>query len=611
MMEQSKLNTRSVVSRCLRIIPKSSRIKISLSAVAQVALSLLDLAGVAAIGVLGALAVTGIQSQAPGNRVNGVLKLLGINGLDFQTQVAILGAAAAILLIVRTILSIIATRRMLKFLGKQGVLIGEALTSKMLAQNLPAIQANSSQENLYAITAGISAATLGVVGTSVSLLADGALLVVMLMGLLVVDPLVAISTLLLFGGLGVTLHKLMSVKAERLGRKNAELSVLLNEQILEAFGSYRESFVRNRRFHYLTQITKVRDEISETLAELQFMPNISKYIIESSIVIGSVVIAGIQFAVQDARHAVATLSVFLAAGTRIAPAILRVQQNLMQLSTGVGAAEPTLQMIDKLANSLDLNKIEENVDFEHSGFTSDVVINDVSIMFAGRDSATLDDINLEIAAGSAVAIVGPSGAGKTTLVDVLLGIIPPDEGSIQISGEKPLNAIARWPGAIGYVPQNIYVANSTIRDNVCLGYPSSVFTEQQVIDAINYAQLSPFVDSLREGLNTRVGDFGANLSGGQRQRLGIARAMITSPKLLVLDEATSALDGQTEADFSSAVAALKGKVTVILIAHRLSTIKNADRIVYLESGKIICSGSLDFVKSKIPDFAKQADLEGI
>jgi ABC-type multidrug transport system fused ATPase/permease subunit len=586
-------------------------VKIFLSALVQVALSLLDLIGVAAIGILGALAVTGIQSQVPGNRVNRVLNLLGMGNLDFQVQVAFLGASAAIILIFRTILSIIITRRMLSFLGKQGVIIGQGLTSKMLAQNLSSIQANSSQENLYAVTAGISAATLGVVGTSVSLLSDGALLVVMLIGLLVVDPLVAISTLLLFGGLGFTLHKLMSVRSENLGRKNAELSVLLNERILEALGSYRESVVRDRRFQYLTQITKVRSEISETLAELQFLPNISKYIIESSIVIGSVAIAGIQFAVQDAKHAVATLAVFMAAGTRIAPAILRVQQNLMQLSSGVGAAEPTLQMIDRLASSTELRANIENIEFDHVGFLADIQMRDVSITYAGRDSASLDQISLDISPGSAVALVGPSGAGKTTFVDVLLGIIPPDRGSIQISGESPLNAIARWPGAVSYVPQNIYVANTTIRENVCLGFPSGFFTDSQILDAINYAQLTVFVNSLKDGIDTQVGDFGANLSGGQRQRLGIARAMITSPKLLVLDEATSALDGQTEADFSSAVASLKGKVTVILIAHRLSTIKNADHIIYMDKGKIVCSGPLDYIKASVPDFAKQAELEGI
>ncbi len=605
------LSTRSVIGRCIRIIPKASRTRITLSALVQVALSMMDLAGVAAIGILGALAVTGIQSQVPGNRVNGVLEILRIDNLTFQTQVAILGAVAAVILITRTILSIITIRKMLKFLGKQGVEIGHALTSKMLAQNLTGIQRYSSQENLYAITAGVSAATLGVVGTSVSLLADAALLVVMLLGLLVVDPLVAVSTLILFGGLGLALHRLMSVKAENLGRKNAELSVLLNEQILEAFGSYRESFVRNRRFYYLKQITKVRQEISETLAELQFMPNISKYIIESSIVIGSVVIAGIQFGFQDARHAVGTLSVFMAAGTRIAPAILRVQQNLMQLSSGVGAAEPTLQMIETLANSPELKAEGENVDFEHLGFVAQVQMRDISLTYPGRNSASLDGVSLDVEPGSAVALVGPSGAGKTTLVDVLLGVIPPDEGDIHLAGERPLTAISRWPGAIGYVPQNIYVANATIRENICLGYAEHIFSESQINTAIEYAQLTEFVNSLKNGLDTKVGDFGAKLSGGQRQRLGIARAMMTTPKLLVLDEATSALDGQTEADFSTAIAGLKGRVTVILIAHRLSTIRNADLIVYLDKGKILCRGTLDFVKSRIPDFAKQAELEGI
>jgi ABC-type multidrug transport system fused ATPase/permease subunit len=380
---------------------------------------------------------------------------------------------------------------------------------------------------------------------------------------------------------------------------------------LESFGSYRETFVRNRRYEYLTRISKIRNDISDTLAELQFMPNISKYIIESSIVIGSILIAGIQFAVQDARHAVATLAVFMAAGTRVAPAILRVQQNLMQLSTGIGASEQTLQMIGKLEGKVELNSTENSLLNEYPDFIPNVELENVSVTYADRESASVDRLSLEIPSGTTVAIVGPSGAGKTTLVDLLLGIITPTTGTVRISGLTPEEAIFRWPGAIGYVPQNIYLANTTIRENVSLGYPAEYFSDRQIMEAIEVAQLTSFVNSLNDGLDTQIADFGANLSGGQRQRLGIARAMITRPKLLVLDEATSALDGQTESEVSSAIAALKGKATVVLVAHRLSTIRNADQIVYLNKGQLVCKGTLDFVKSQVSEFAKQSHIEGI
>jgi ABC-type bacteriocin/lantibiotic exporter with double-glycine peptidase domain len=174
-----------------------------------------------------------------------------------------------------------------------------------------------------------------------------------------------------------------------------------------------------------------------------------------------------------------------------------------------------------------------------------------------------------------------------------------------------LSAIKLWPGAIGYVPQDVMISNGTIRQNVCLGYSSSEVEEDDIWQALEVAQLAEFIRELPEGLDTPVGDRGTKLSGGQRQRLGIARAMFTKPKLLVLDEATSSLDGTTEASISEAVHNLKGGVTIVMIAHRLSTVKESDVIHYLAKGKLEMSGTFDELRSNIPEFDKQAQLMGI
>ena len=194
---------------------------------------------------------------------------------------------------------------------------------------------------------------------------------------------------------------------------------------------------------------------------------------------------------------------------------------------------------------------------------------------------------------------------------MLLGVLHPDSGSIKISGVTPLVAITKCAGAMAYVPQDVVISNGSIRENIALGFPPSIGTDQLINKALDIAHLRDFAYGLEDGIDTQVGERGTKISGGQRQRLGIARSMFTNPKLLVLDEATSSLDGLTEAAISEAVLGLKGSVTVIMIAHRLSTVRNADLVVYMESGKIVATGTFEEVRNQVPDFDNQAKLMGL
>jgi ABC-type multidrug transport system fused ATPase/permease subunit len=601
----------STVIRSVKVLPVSDRPKIIAVIVLQVALGFLDLIGVAAIGVLGALAVTGVQSLEPGNRVSDVLEILNLENFSFQSQVAILGLSAAGILIMRTILSILVTRKFFFFLSRRGAMISSNLISRLLSQSLVQVQMRSTQETLYAVTSGVNSIMLGVLGTATTLIADGSLLVIMLVGLFVVDPTIAFTTLIFFGSLGLILYRIMNVKAHKLGYLKSELEISSNEKIIEVLDSYRESVVRNRRDFYAREIGKLRLKLANVLAEIQFMPNISKYVIESGIVIGAVMIAGVQFALQDARHAVATLSVFLASGTRIAPAIMRLQQSLVQIKSGIGSAMPTLVLIESLENVPVVQSSDDALMTTHDGFNAEVVVKEVDLKYPGKDVNALNGVSFTVSPGKALAIVGPSGAGKTSIVDVLLGVLPATSGSVIISGKPPLEAISTWPGATSYVPQDVTISNGTFRENVGLGYPMESVTDDLVWRALEIAQLADFVRALPEGLDTKVGERGTKISGGQRQRLGIARAMFTQPKLLVLDEATSSLDGQTEADISDAIQSLKGSVTVVMIAHRLSTVRNADHVLYMDGGKLVAQGTFEEVRSQVPDFDKQAKLMGL
>jgi ABC-type multidrug transport system fused ATPase/permease subunit len=473
------------------------------------------------------------------------------------------------------------------------------------------MQSMSLQQMMYSVTGGVSVVTVSILGTAGTRGSDLSLLLVMGVGLLIVDPTIAISTFFVFTIVAVLLYRLMHIKAEALGQKQAELAISSGEKIFEIIVAFREMVVRNRRNYYARTIGAQRLQLSDTTAELAFMPNISKYVIEVTMIIGALVMCAVQFMTSNAAHAVAVLSIFLAASTRIAPAVLRIQNGAISLRGSIGAAKPTLELVERLGTAEETNKTDDNLHDSHEGFDPSIEIENLTFTYPEKDLPAVRNLSLTIKPGMIVAIVGPSGAGKTTLVDLLLGVLPIQQGSINISGCPPQETIQRWPGAIAYVPQDVAVGNGTIRESISMGYPVEVASDERVNEAIKIAQLKDFVSELELGLDTPTGDRGTKMSGGQRQRIGIARAMFTKPSLLVLDEATSSLDGATEANLSDAIQNMRGEVTILMIALRLSTVINSDLVIYLADGNLVASGTFDEVRSAVPDFDHQATLMGL
>ncbi len=601
----------SVLYRAAAVLSSSDRKKVFAVILIQVFLGGLDLVGVGLIGVIGSLTISGVGAKQPGNRVQWLLDQLQLGDFELQTQATILALLAVSIMVVKTLLSMFFIRKILYFLSYRGAKLSSLLVSRLLAQPLLTVQSRSNQETLFALTTGVGSITIGVLATFVSLISDTSLLLVMAIGLFVIDPLLSATTFTLFASIAFLLYRVMQVKAKTLGEKNRQTNVDSNALILEVLSSYRELVVKNRRFHYSEKIGEQRHKLAGATAALSFMPNISKYVFEIAIVVGSLLISAIQFLTNDAARAVATLSIFFAASTRIAPAVLRVQQSSLTIRANTGIAGPTLDLIDFLGVSEIDSDENTKLDFEHKGFVSIVELKNVSLTYPGKKEKAIDQLSLSIKPGEVVALVGPSGAGKTSIIDLMLGIIEPDEGSIAINDLDPLDAISAWPGAIGYMPQDVMISNGTVRENVMLGYSPEKEFEAQVLSALKVAQLIDFVNELPDQLEQQMGDRGTRISGGQRQRLGIARAVFTAPKLLVLDEATSALDGETEANISDAIQKFGDGVTVIMIAHRLSTVLAADRVVYMDKGKVIAEGTFEEVRKSVPDFDRQANLMGL
>jgi ABC-type multidrug transport system fused ATPase/permease subunit len=590
------------------LLESSDKRKLGVVSLTQFFLGILDLLGVAIIGVLGSLAVSGIQSKAPGNRVGDVLEFLNLENFAFQMQVAILGTLAVVLLIFRTIVSIILIRRTLLFLSHRGAEIGSKLFERLLAQEIVVIENRSIQQNSFALLGGVNSITVGIIGTLVTLFADLSLMAIMIFGLLLVDPMIALQSLIIFGGAGLLLYRLLSKKVRNLGRLEAELNIALSENIFSTLQSYREFYVRNQLSDKAITVNLLRKQLATVLANNSFYPNIGKYLIEVSIIFGSLIIGATQFIYQDANRAVATLAVFMAAGTRIGPGVLRAQQGMLTIKNSLGAATVTVGLYrDLIASEKQLSK-STKVMFDYSDFVPTVNVQDLSFYYPNSELPALKGLNFSLKAGSRIAIVGPSGSGKSTLADVLLGVVEPTTGSIQIAGMSPREAIQRWPGGISYVPQKSNAVRGSIKENIyleCLhSEPANLYFEK----SLKAAELEEVFDLSGE---SNLGDSGSKLSGGQLQRLGIARALFTNPKLIVLDEATSALDGATEFRVSEAIQELEQETTVVVIAHRLSTVRHSDLVIYLNKGQIVASGSFESVRKLVPDFDKQAELMGL
>jgi len=593
-----------VFIKSIKIFDFKDRIKIISITLIQILLNFLDLAGVIIIGLLGALAINGTSSRPPGDRVQKVLDFLRLGESELQWQVTVLALMAAAMLILKTVLSVYFTRKILFFLNYKSALMTNTLVESIFSESLIELNKNTRQENLNLMTGGVASVVNGIIYSSISIFTDVTLLIILLVGLFFAEPTISLAALFFFGGTAFFLYLSLRHRNLRLNNERFAITAKNGGLILEFMNGFREAIVSNRKNYYLKEIGSIQYSLARNTAEMSFLPNISKYILEIAIILGSIIISAIQFSQSNASRSVAVLAIFLASSTRMVPAILRIQQSALQIRGSRDVASLTLEKLGgkKIMQNFNLEIPEFNCN--HQDFKPLIQVSNVGFRYPDNADFQIKDLNFQIKFGDVIAIIGPSGGGKSTLVDLMLGILPTNEGQIYLDNLTPSQAITKFPGSIAYVPQDIQIINGTLRENIGLGYNPSEISSAQYEKVLEISQLKEFVSKLKDGLETQMGDMGSNLSGGQKQRIGIARALITNPRIIVLDEATSALDNDTENDFKQALMKLKRQATVIIIAHRLSTVTDADQIIYVEKGNLVAAGTLDSVMERVPVFKK-------
>ncbi len=617
------MTVRQAVRASLRLLTQRDRRLLALITVAQMSTAFLDLLGILLIGLVTALSLSIMSSIPQPAIVQSALDTFGLNQADPVTVALALAVIAGFLLITKSLLNMVLTKRILRFLANRQALVSGRLAAGLLSRPLLQVQQRSSQETVYTLTSGVSAATLSVLGQGTVALSEIALLVVLAVGMLAISPVVTLFTIVFFLLISFTLQKVLAGRAGRIGQRSAHIDIQSVAIVQEALRTYREAVVSQRRGLYVQRFQNLRWQGAVNTTELQFLSMIPKYVLEIALVCGAGLLAASQLLTKDLSAAVAIIAVFLAAGSRIVPSILRLQTAAIIIRSAAGQAAPTYDLAQELSlaqlssstaesfGSIDPTTIRTLLQKGHQGFDASILISDVDLSYPGTSTPALAGVSLTLPAGSSLALVGPTGAGKSTLADVILGVLIPDSGVALIGGLTPAEALAAWPGAVAYVPQDVAMANGTVRENVALGLPVEIIDDDWVWDALNRAHLAEFLRDSREGLDTVIGEHGIKLSGGQRQRLGIARALYTRPKLLVLDEATSALDAETEHAIAKTLQELEGNVTTVTIAHRLATIRHCDLVVYLEGGRAQAQGTFSEVRAIAPHFDRQAQLLGL
>jgi ATP-binding cassette, subfamily B, bacterial PglK len=411
--------------------------------------------------------------------------------------------------------------------------------------------------------------------------------------LVVVEPVITLITFLVIGCFSGLTLKLLKNRIRIHGEIAVKERSRLIKGVNEGMGGIKYVAVTSRQNYFLNKFNHYLHNLKKAEIFVSISGQAIKPVNEFIAVLGMMIIAF--FMIYQGRPLTAVipvLALFGAAAIKLIPATTQIVSQLNTLRYYSHSLDPVYRdIMDK--REMDSAGFLNAGEYETLPFTSEIELRNVVFCYPNTDVQAINGVNLTIKKGEAIGFVGLSGAGKTTIVDVILGLLEPQAGGIFVDGVHITTHKKAWQNNIGYIPQFIFLADDTIRNNIAFGIPEEEISDEKINSAVKAAQLEEFVETLDNGIHTEIGEQGARISGGQRQRIGIARALYNNPDVLIMDEATSALDNITEKYVINAIESLKGTRTIIMIAHRLTTVMNCDRLFLMQNGKIVSKGSYD------------------
>ncbi|MCU1417976.1 MAG: ABC-type bacteriocin/lantibiotic exporter with N-terminal double-glycine peptidase domain [Schumannella sp.] len=586
----------------LSVLPREASRFLIIYMIALAALSFLDAGALALLAAATTPVLTGTTLTLP------------LIGEVSQTGLLVMLGLVCLLVVAKSVLAITllwgATRR---FANYELTIGGRLFESYIHAPWVERLKRNSV-ELVRMSDSSVAVTISGFLLPGSTLLGEFMTFVSILVVLAIAQPLLAAVAFVYLMLIGLVLFFWVTRKSKQAGQINQKYSVRNVRLIAEMVGALKEVTLRDKADEIAAVVRENRRHTSRSRANMQFLGQVPRYVLESGI-IGGVVLVGITGFLQGGGvdgggipAAMSAVAIFGLAGFRMAPSIVRFQSIVSQVTSNEPHAEAVvreIRAVEKASEHLAGRAVTPLA--EHP---VEMRFEKVAFRYAPDSPDAVRDLEFTIPFGSSVAFVGSSGAGKSTIVDLVLGLIEPTRGRITIDGVDLHDLTQSWRARVGYVPQDVALFDSTIAQNVALSWTDNV-DRDLVRASLKQAQLLGIVDERPGGIDGMVGERGLALSGGQKQRLGIARAIYAKPLVLVMDEATSALDTATEAAVSKAIRTLQGKVTLITVAHRLSTIRHADRIFFMSEGRVAASGTFDELVASVPEFALQAALAGL
>lgn len=585
-----------VVNRCLAFMSNKERLTFFAFISFRAIVAVLDLLGILAIGLLAtSMALLITQGANPDRLIE--IGSISIPAITVQS-LPVLSGIILTLFIAKTVFSVLLTRQLAHFLAKI-----EARAAKVIAQNafgtgIEGARVNSREEILFAVQVGSPSAFTNILNSVGSFTAEAFLFLLVLVTFALVNPAVALGAVIYFGLIGFVIQFFLGKIMQSTGSKLAESTVQANSLLSDLGEVLREATILGRQNYFYEGVFQSRLKTSGNAATQFVLTGMPRYIVETALIIAIAVFILQQAFSGDISSSAATIGIFLSGGLRLTSSLLPLQSAMLVIKQAIPGANTALNLLEP--NLIQTKSKYHAIPPQDIREPLTVSLKDVSFSYKNSEGEALSEISLEIPKGSQAAIIGISGAGKSTIADLILGLLSPTRGSVKINGATPSQLFETQPGLLGYVPQKPGMVSGTISQNIALGVPSDEIDEQRLKKAVTDAHLSEFIESLPSGLNTDIGKRKDELSGGQLQRIGLARALYSQPKLLVMDEATSALDADSENEINKALDSMRGKVTVVLIAHRLNTIQRSNIVFLIESGRLSASGTF-------PELVKEND----